>query len=132
MANITKEMALDYHQNERPGKIEIVPTKPYSSQLDLSLAYSPGVAYPCKEIEATPHDAYKYTNKGNIMTNAEVVYQYITDQEDFKEDHTALSDAIIESEILARIFANGCSPMKAMYFPYRLIPKEYRTIKRVA
>ena len=67
MANITKEMALDYHQNERPGKIEIVPTKPYSSQLDLSLAYSPGVAYPCKEIEATPHDAYKYTNKGNSV-----------------------------------------------------------------
>ena len=74
----------------------------------------------------------KYTNKGNIITNAEVVYQYVTDQEDFKEDHTALSDAIIESEILARIFANGCSPMKAMYFPYRLIPKEYRSIKRVA
>ena len=60
-------MALDYLLNERPGKIEIVPTKPYSSQLDLSLAYSPGVAYPCKEIEATPHDAYKYTNKGNSV-----------------------------------------------------------------
>ena len=74
----------------------------------------------------------KYTSKGNIITNAEVVYQYVTDQEDFKEDHTALSDAIIESEILARIFANGCSPMKAIYFPYRLIPKEYRSIKRVA
>ena len=71
----------------------------------------------------------KYTKKGNIITNAETVYQYVTDQNDFIEDHTALSDAIIESEILARIFANGCSPMKAMYFPYRLILKEYRTKK---
>ena len=74
----------------------------------------------------------KYTKKGNIITNAETVYQYVTDQNDFVEDHTALSDAIIESEILARIFANGCSLMKAMYFPYRLIPKEIRTQKRVA
>ena len=74
----------------------------------------------------------KYTKKGNIITNAETVYQYVTDQNDFIEDHTALSDAIIESEILARIFANGCSLMKAMYFPYRLIPKEIRTQKRVA
>ena len=68
----------------------------------------------------------KYTNKGNIITNAETVYQYITDKEEFKEDHTALSDAIIESEILARIFANGCSLMKQMYFPFRMIPKEYQ------
>lgn len=67
MANITKEMALEYHNGGRPGKIEIVPTKPYSSQLDLSLAYSPGVAYPCEEIEANPQDAYKYTNKGNTV-----------------------------------------------------------------
>ena len=50
----------------------------------------------------------------------------ITDKEEFKEDHTALSDAIIESEILARIFANGCSLMKQMYFPFRMIPKEYQ------
>lgn len=60
-------MALDYHKNGRPGKIETIPTKPYSSQNDLSLAYSPGVAYPCLEIEKTPQDAYEYTNKGNLV-----------------------------------------------------------------
>lgn len=64
---VTKEMALDYHEEGRPGKIEITPTKPYASQLDLSLAYSPGVAYPCKEIEHDPADAYRYTNKGNLV-----------------------------------------------------------------
>ena len=65
---VTKEMALAYHKNNgRPGKIEIEPTVPYSSQSDLSLAYSPGVAYPCTEIEENPHDAYEYTNKGNLV-----------------------------------------------------------------
>lgn len=67
MANITKQNALDYHEYDRPGKIEITPTKPYSSQRDLSLAYSPGVAYPCLEIENDPADAYRYTNKGNLV-----------------------------------------------------------------
>ena len=62
-----KNAALDYHEEGRPGKIEITPTKPYASQRDLSLAYSPGVAYPCLEIEKTPHDAYRYTNKGNLV-----------------------------------------------------------------
>lgn len=71
----------------------------------------------------------KYTPNGNIITNAEKIYQYITDTEDFIEDHTALSDAIIESEILARIFANGCKPQKQIYFPFRLIPQEYRRLK---
>lgn len=51
MTKVTKEMALDYHEEGKPGKIEIVPTKPYASQHDLALAYSPGVAYPCLEIE---------------------------------------------------------------------------------
>ena len=60
-------MALDYHKGDRPGKIETIPTKPYSSQRDLSLAYSPGVAYPCLEIEKNPQDAYEYTNKGNLV-----------------------------------------------------------------
>lgn len=67
MAKITKQDALDYHEFERPGKIEIVPTKPYSSQRDLALAYSPGVAFPCKEIEANPMDAYRFTDKGNLI-----------------------------------------------------------------
>lgn len=66
-SKVTKEMALAYHEEGRPGKIEITPTKPYASQLDLSLAYSPGVAFPCKEIEKDPADAYKYTNKGNLV-----------------------------------------------------------------
>ncbi len=61
-------MALAYHKNNgRPGKIEIEPTVPYSSQSDLSLAYSPGVAFPCTEIENNQHDAYEYTNKGNLV-----------------------------------------------------------------
>ena len=67
MAKFRKEDALDYHSQGRPGKIEVVPTKPYSSQRDLTLAYSPGVAEPCLEIEKTPEDAYKYTAKGNLV-----------------------------------------------------------------
>ncbi len=67
MANITKEDALEYHQVGRPGKIEVKPTKPYHTQTDLSLAYSPGVAYPCLEIQKNPDDVYKYTDKGNLV-----------------------------------------------------------------
>ncbi len=59
--------ALRYHEIGRPGKIEVVPTKPYTTQEDLALAYSPGVAYPCLEIEKTPADAYRYTDKGNLV-----------------------------------------------------------------
>lgn len=62
-----KQEALDYHSNGRPGKIEIVPTKPTSSQRDLSLAYSPGVAEPCLKIAENKEDAYKYTAKGNLV-----------------------------------------------------------------
>ena len=67
MAKITKEEALRYHAEGKPGKIEVVPTKPDSTQMDLSLAYSPGVAEPCLEIEKNPLDAYKYTSKGNLV-----------------------------------------------------------------
>lgn len=67
MAKLTKQDALDYHSNGRPGKIQVIPTKPYSTQRDLSLAYSPGVADPCLEIEKNPEDAYKYTAKGNLV-----------------------------------------------------------------
>lgn len=67
MAKITKEEALRYHAEGKLGKIEVVPTKPYSTQMDLSLAYSPGVAEPCLEIEKNPLDAYKYTSKGNLV-----------------------------------------------------------------
>lgn len=59
--------ALEYHAQGKPGKIEVVPTKPYSTQRDLSLAYSPGVAIPCLEIAANPEDVYKYTAKGNLV-----------------------------------------------------------------
>jgi malate dehydrogenase (oxaloacetate-decarboxylating)(NADP+) len=59
--------ALDYHSEGRPGKTEVVPTKPCLTARDLSLAYSPGVAVPCNAIEANPADAYKYTNKGNLV-----------------------------------------------------------------
>ncbi len=67
MAKLTKDDALRYHSEGKPGKIEVVPTKPYSSQRDLSLAYSPGVAEPCLEIEKNPDAAYEYTTKGNLV-----------------------------------------------------------------
>ena len=64
---LQKQQALEYHANGRPGKIEVVPTKEAKTQRDLSLAYSPGVAEPCKEIAANPDDIYKYTAKGNLV-----------------------------------------------------------------
>ena len=67
MAKISKTDALNYHQKGRPGKIEVVPTKPHNTQYDLSLAYTPGVAEPCLEIQKNPEDAYKYTAKGNLV-----------------------------------------------------------------
>lgn len=67
MAKITKEAALLYHSQGKPGKIEVVPTKPYQTQHDLSLAYSPGVAEPCLEIQKQPETAYDYTAKGNLV-----------------------------------------------------------------
>ncbi len=59
--------ALSYHMLGRPGKLEVIPTKPYSTQRDLSLAYTPGVAEPCLEIQKNPDDIYKYTAKGNLV-----------------------------------------------------------------
>src|SRR6056297_2295838 len=67
MAKFTKADALNYHSNGRPGKIEVIPTKPHSTQMDLSLAYSPGVAEPCLEIQKDNNDAYKYTARGNLV-----------------------------------------------------------------
>jgi malate dehydrogenase (oxaloacetate-decarboxylating)(NADP+) len=64
---IRREDALNYHMQGQPGKIEVVPTKVLSSQMDLALAYSPGVAEPCKEIAANKDDVYKYTAKGNLV-----------------------------------------------------------------
>ena len=62
-----RNAALDYHRNEPKGKIEVIPSKPHSSQRDLSLAYSPGVAEPCLEIEKNPSSIYEYTTKGNLV-----------------------------------------------------------------
>ena len=67
MPKVTKEDALLYHSRGRHGKIEVIPTKPYSTQFDLSMAYTPGVAYPCLEIEKTPEAVYNYTAKGNLV-----------------------------------------------------------------
>ena len=67
MVHISKEAALEYHETGRPDKIEVVPTKAYRTQTDLSLAYSPGVAYPCLEIQDNPDAAYRYTDKGNLV-----------------------------------------------------------------
>jgi malate dehydrogenase (oxaloacetate-decarboxylating)(NADP+) len=67
MAKITKEDALLYHSRGRHGKVEVIPTKPYSTQFDLSMAYTPGVAFPCLEIEKNPEDVYTYTAKGNLV-----------------------------------------------------------------
>jgi malate dehydrogenase (oxaloacetate-decarboxylating)(NADP+) len=65
--DLRREQALEYHAGERPGKIEVVPTKEAKTQRDLSLAYSPGVAEPCKEIFKQKEDVYKYTAKGNLV-----------------------------------------------------------------
>ena len=65
--DLRKQQALDYHSKGRPGKIEVIPTKEAKTQRDLSLAYSPGVAEPCKEIAANKEDVYKYTAKGNLV-----------------------------------------------------------------
>lgn len=65
--NLRREQALEYHSKGRPGKIEVIPTKDAKTQRDLSLAYSPGVAEPCREIEANPENIYKYTAKGNLV-----------------------------------------------------------------
>jgi malate dehydrogenase (oxaloacetate-decarboxylating)(NADP+) len=67
MPKVTKEDALLYHSRGRHGKVEVIPTKPYATQFDLSMAYTPGVAYPCLEIEKTPEDVYNYTAKGNLV-----------------------------------------------------------------
>jgi malate dehydrogenase (oxaloacetate-decarboxylating)(NADP+) len=67
MTKVTKEAALLYHSRNRKGKVEVIPTKPYCTQYDLSLAYTPGVAYPCLEIQKNPDDAYNYTSKGNLV-----------------------------------------------------------------
>jgi malate dehydrogenase (oxaloacetate-decarboxylating)(NADP+) len=67
MADTTRDDALEYHQSGRPGKTEVVPTKPTATQRDLALAYTPGVAKPCLEIARNPDDVYKYTNKGNLV-----------------------------------------------------------------
>jgi len=67
MAKITKEDALFYHSRGRRGKVEVIPTKPYNTQFDLSLAYTPGVAWPCLEIQKNPDDVYNYTAKGNLV-----------------------------------------------------------------
>lgn len=65
--SISKQEAFDYHSSPRPGKIEITPTKPCRTQRDLSLAYTPGVAEPCLAIQRNPHDAFKYTGRGNLV-----------------------------------------------------------------
>ena len=65
--DMLRKDALDYHASKPAGKITVVPSKPHGTQRELSLAYSPGVAYPCKEIEKDPDDAYRYTSKGNLV-----------------------------------------------------------------
>src|SRR5438067_9014124 len=65
--NVRRQDALDYHSNGRPGKIQVVPTKPTNSQRDLAMAYSPGVADPCLQIADNVEDVYKYTAKGNLV-----------------------------------------------------------------
>ena len=67
MSDTKRDEALEYHEGSRPGKIEVVPTKPTATQRDLALAYTPGVAKPCLEIANNPADIYRYTNKGNLV-----------------------------------------------------------------
>jgi malate dehydrogenase (oxaloacetate-decarboxylating)(NADP+) len=67
MKQIRKEEALSYHAKGRRGKIEVMPSKPFSTQLDLALAYTPGVAEPCREIQKDPEKSYSYTSRGNLV-----------------------------------------------------------------
>ena len=67
MTKLTPQDALDYHKYPKPGKIEVVPTKRYSTPEDLALAYSPGVAYPCLEINEDPAKVYDYTGRANLV-----------------------------------------------------------------
>src|SRR5215467_11718975 len=67
MADHSRDDALEYHSSGRPGKTEVVPTKPTATQRDLALAYTPGVAKPCLEIARNAGEVYKYTNKGNLV-----------------------------------------------------------------
>ena len=67
MENMLKKMALAYHKEPHPGKMETIPTKPYSTPADLALAYSPGVAYPCLEIKDNSENVWEYTNKSNLV-----------------------------------------------------------------
>ena len=67
LSRLTDQDALDFHAHGKPGKIKITPSKPLTTQRDLSLAYSPGVAIPCKEIHKDPSTAYDYTAKGNFV-----------------------------------------------------------------
>ena len=67
MSKVRKQEALDYHSSGKPGKIEVIPTKPHTSQRDLSLAYSPGVAEPCLRIAENIDEVYKYTSKANLV-----------------------------------------------------------------
>src|SRR5947207_970946 len=72
MADSSRDDALEYHSGGRPGKTEVVPTKPTATQRDLALAYTPGVAKPCLEIAKNPGDIYKYTNRGNLVAGKKI------------------------------------------------------------
>ncbi|MBN3663171.1 MAG: NADP-dependent malic enzyme, partial [Ornithobacterium rhinotracheale] len=67
IADELRQEALDYHKKSPRGKIEVIPSKPHATQRDLALAYSPGVAEPCLEIEKNPETVYDYTGKGNLV-----------------------------------------------------------------
>src|SRR5256886_11778913 len=94
--SIRRQEALDYHSQGRPGKIQVSPTKPFKNQRDLSLAYTPGVAEPCREIAARPEEAYAYTAKGNlvaVVTNGTAVLR--------SEEHT--SELQSQSNLVCRL-----------------------------
>ena len=82
--NSKKSEALLYHSHPQPGKIQVIPTKKYATQRDLSLAYSPGVAEPCLEIAKDVNDVYKYTTKGNLKTFENEIWKSIESGKDEK------------------------------------------------
>ena len=96
MQHITREEALSYHRDGRPGKLEIRPTKPMRDQHDLSLAYTPGVAEPVKEIADDPAAAYEYTNKGNLVG--------IITSNDILKIEPALFDILLERIKIGKYF----------------------------
>ena len=115
MSKVRKQDALDYHSGGKPGKIEVIPTKPYATQRDLSLAYSPGVAEPCLKIAENIDDVYKYTSKSNLVA---VIYNG-TAVLGLGDIGPEASKPVMEGQGLILMFSISKSMQKTLNFLFR-------------